>query len=77
MELPWWDRMWVVQEVVLAKEIWLVCGKRALNWDEVVSLAAALSTSIAILVAPLSATYLQRNLADKLAYYSRTSDQES
>lgn len=41
MKLPWWRRVWVIQEVVLAKEIWLVCGKRALDWDEVVSLAAA------------------------------------
>lgn len=41
MGLPWQDRMWVIQEVVLAKKIWLVFGKRALNWDEVVSLAAA------------------------------------
>lgn len=29
---PWWQRVWVVQEFVLAQEAILMCGKDALNW---------------------------------------------
>lgn len=29
---PWWQRVWVVQEFVLAQEAILICGKDMLNW---------------------------------------------
>ena len=30
---PWWSRMWVVQEVVWASKIIMVCGDQELSWD--------------------------------------------
>ncbi|KAK0654963.1 heterokaryon incompatibility protein-domain-containing protein [Cercophora newfieldiana] len=38
LETPWWRRVWVVQEVVLAKQAMLLCGgldEPAAPWDEV------------------------------------------
>ena len=32
--LPWWTRMWVVQEVVLARKTRLVCGNCSMPWEE-------------------------------------------
>jgi len=30
---PWWGRGWIVQELVLAQEAILYCGKRSIHWD--------------------------------------------
>ena len=30
--LSYWRRLWVVQEVLLAKDIYLIFGKRTINW---------------------------------------------
>ena len=30
---PWWDRIWCVQEIVLAQNAVIVCGRRALPWE--------------------------------------------
>lgn len=30
---PWWRRMWVLQEVILAKEVIVHCGPRSVRWD--------------------------------------------
>lgn len=40
LALPWWQRTWVVQEIALAKAIFLVCGKQSLSWDKIVAPAA-------------------------------------
>lgn len=29
---PWWKRMWVIQEVAVAKEIVMLCGRHAFSW---------------------------------------------
>lgn len=29
---PWWTRMWIVQEIVLAKDAILVCGRWCVSW---------------------------------------------
>ncbi|PSS25238.1 hypothetical protein M430DRAFT_133506 [Amorphotheca resinae ATCC 22711] len=34
---PWWGRTWIIQEVALARNLVMVCGKRSLNWDSVVT----------------------------------------
>ncbi|KAF8857342.1 hypothetical protein BDZ45DRAFT_744417 [Acephala macrosclerotiorum] len=30
---PWWGRGWIVQEIVLAQEAILYCGRRSIQWD--------------------------------------------
>ncbi|KAI0858826.1 hypothetical protein F4860DRAFT_286929 [Xylaria cubensis] len=32
---PWWSRVWVLQEVLLAKKVTLYCGKLAVDWEPV------------------------------------------
>jgi hypothetical protein len=32
-ERPWWARGWIVQEIVLAQEAILYCGRRSIQWD--------------------------------------------
>jgi hypothetical protein len=31
---PWWSRMWVVQEFILAKDCTIMCGEHRLAWSE-------------------------------------------
>jgi hypothetical protein len=35
---PWWYRVWVVQEVVMARELIVQCGKQSLGWSSFVEL---------------------------------------
>ena len=39
LDSPWFCRMWIIQEIVMAKDILVVCGDVAASWDEVVYLA--------------------------------------
>lgn len=32
LERPWWDRVWVLQEVILAKKAILCCGPKSVDW---------------------------------------------
>jgi len=32
---PWWERLWTVQEVVLGREVILVCGHTFMSWDHI------------------------------------------
>ncbi|KAI9686430.1 MAG: hypothetical protein M1822_003776 [Bathelium mastoideum] len=31
---PYWERLWIVQEIMLAKYIRIICGETLLSWDE-------------------------------------------
>jgi hypothetical protein len=42
-ERDWFQRIWVVQELVLGSKIWILCGKWSVNWDDVF---AALETCL-------------------------------
>jgi hypothetical protein len=39
---PWFQRLWVIQEVALAKEITVMCGSRQLAWNDLVQLCSEL-----------------------------------
>ena len=39
----WFRRLWVMQEVILAKGIFVLCGKRVLSWAAIVEFANAVS----------------------------------
>ena len=34
---PYWSRIWVVQEVVLARQVWLLCGNEKTMWDDLMT----------------------------------------
>lgn len=34
LERPWWMRLWVVQEVCVARTVTMVCGFESMNWDD-------------------------------------------
>lgn len=36
---PWFQRLWVVQEAVMAKNLYVICGKHTYDWDALVRLA--------------------------------------
>lgn len=31
---PYWKRLWVIQEIALAKELVILCGSRIISWDQ-------------------------------------------
>lgn len=31
---PYWTRLWIIQEIVLAKRLWLLCGIQSLSWED-------------------------------------------
>ncbi|KAK8024469.1 Heterokaryon incompatibility protein [Apiospora rasikravindrae] len=33
LQRPYWDRMWVLQEAILAKNLTLQCGRKSTNWN--------------------------------------------
>jgi hypothetical protein len=37
---PWFERLWVVQEFVLAREVVMICGEREIPWREVAAVSA-------------------------------------
>lgn len=38
----WFERLWVVQEAVLARELVLLCGSRSIDWESLTALTTAL-----------------------------------
>ena len=41
----WFRRLWTMQEVILAKGIFVLCGKRVLSWTAIVEFANAISVT--------------------------------
>ena len=39
---PWWSRVWVIQETVLAREVTVVCGRHRIAWPTIVASARVL-----------------------------------
>jgi hypothetical protein len=33
LDRPWWTRLWMVQEVVLPREVTVMCGRKVISWD--------------------------------------------
>src|SRR5215469_8387733 len=44
VQLPWWSRVWVVQEVILARDVLLLLGRQSLDWN---TFRAAVETGFA------------------------------
>jgi Heterokaryon incompatibility protein (HET) len=42
---PWFERLWIVQEAVLGRDIVFLCGELTLSWDRLKSLCATLRDS--------------------------------
>lgn len=42
---PWFYRVWVVQEIILAKSAYVVCGRRILPWSQLSDTISFLTTS--------------------------------
>ncbi|KAF7885849.1 uncharacterized protein EAF02_004358 [Botrytis sinoallii] len=38
MTAPWWNRVWVIQEITFPKEVMVFCGDEEWDWDEMVEL---------------------------------------
>ncbi|ETS77926.1 hypothetical protein PFICI_09988 [Pestalotiopsis fici W106-1] len=33
LEHPWWSRVWVVQEIVVARQAFIICGRQKIEWN--------------------------------------------
>ena len=44
-EHSWFSRAWVLQEVILAKEITVRCGTKSISWDDLVLVSQKIATS--------------------------------
>lgn len=44
---PYFKRAWIVQEIAMAKQLLVVCGKHTLRWDDLVHCSAVLEKSTA------------------------------
>ena len=38
-ERRWFKRLWILQELALARKVWILCGDKELQWDDMVLLA--------------------------------------
>ncbi|TGO46792.1 hypothetical protein BCON_0307g00030 [Botryotinia convoluta] len=38
MTAPWWNRVWVIQEITFPKEVMVFCGDEKWDWDEMLEL---------------------------------------
>ena len=43
LQRRWFSRLWIVQEVVLAQEIDVLCGRHSVAWEQLVRLAKSMS----------------------------------
>lgn len=43
---PWWTRVWVLQEVVWAAEMLVICGDRVLSWDKLLDAYLKVKSSV-------------------------------
>jgi hypothetical protein len=50
----WWTRLWIYQEVILARSITLSCGQDSLDWEDLANVYRVLAS----LLSPQSALYL-------------------
>ncbi|KAH7196324.1 heterokaryon incompatibility protein-domain-containing protein [Fusarium flagelliforme] len=50
----WWARLWIYQEVILARSITLSCGQNSLDWEDLVNVFRLLAS----LLSPQNALYL-------------------
>ena len=66
---PYWKRAWVVQEFLLANDLLLCYGKRAVNWQRLRDLLRQ-----AILLRPTECNWMLRSHASALLHGRRTGD---
>ena len=45
---PYWSRMWIKQEMLLAKDVWVFCGKETANWKALYNASSMDLTSNAL-----------------------------
>jgi len=41
---PWFRRLWIIQETVLARELTLICGDMQISWDSFMTFTNAIMT---------------------------------
>jgi hypothetical protein len=65
---PYWHRIWIVQEVLLARDIWIFCGTRILNWNELFSFFFSNDPILAHKHITLSRSYAFNLVKERQAY---------
>ncbi|PWY84033.1 TPR-like protein [Aspergillus eucalypticola CBS 122712] len=46
LEQPYWSRIWIVQELMLAKDVMLYCGTKSFSWHQLASLRQEIKTHV-------------------------------
>ncbi|KAK0705768.1 heterokaryon incompatibility protein-domain-containing protein [Apiosordaria backusii] len=55
----WFSRLWIVQEVILSRELSLLCGSHHISWDELVAAARTIEARCKVLGFSPSTLFLQ------------------
>ena len=53
LEMPWWERVWVVQEIGMSQDVIFQCGNFAAGWSEVYSYFSYAAGEVALGTYPL------------------------
>lgn len=74
LERPWWSRVWIIQELCLAREVLVACGESTAPWEAVAFAVANLHKlpDDSFALASLSATGKYRSLANTRFHISRS-----
>lgn len=46
LEKPYWSRIWIVQELMLAKDVMFYCGTKSFGWHQLASLRQKIKTHV-------------------------------
>lgn len=46
LEQPYWSRIWIVQELMLAKDVMFYCGTKSFSWHQLASLRQTIKTHV-------------------------------
>jgi hypothetical protein len=69
---PWWTRAWVVQEVILARSVVIVCGEYSLPWEYIYLAATAALSHMATMTTIVAAGYTnEQNPVEAQTMHSR------
>ncbi len=66
---PWWSRVWVMQEVIWASKIIVVCGDQELSWDMLLSAHLIMRSSEKSIRTHYSGDFKSRSIWDLFLYH--------
>ena len=66
---PWWSRVWVMQEVVWASKIIVVCGDQEVSWDMLLSAHLVMHSAVKTLISPYLGDFMSMSIWDMFLHH--------